>query len=591
MLDTKKTTELKSVLHSIVGFAREVVQADTATLYIYDPSIDTFNMATDMGGTKPLEAVDRKPRPSGTTATIVKTKKPLFSNNAQEHPLFKASPYTQKEGICSVAGIPLIRDDTVIGVLYFNYRSTDQITEDRKRIFEPFAQVAAIAIESTRLLEERSRMAEALAALHRAGESILSTRDFFLALENREIQSLGIDAASVYVVLEKIVKTAVKVLNADIVTIYQYDQAINDFQLPPVIAGDLREAGIPRRTKIYPDDAAALVMQQSIDAYFARDSQNDQIMCGQLQYDHEGRPKERFVGREGIVSSCILRLRAEEEIVGVMFVNFRTPQAFSDEQKAVVSVFADQAARAIQNARLYKSIFDTLATEQKKRLEAERKARFDNLAGTFFHRVVNEVGTIRAATAELRQLIPATTAGYDDIALELNSIDRDVDRFITFARKIRQRQPLEPSRVDVNEQVAHILSDVRVPSNIRLSSNLVNLPLTISIDISLFITFVRNLLDNAADAMPDGGVLTVTTREIVDGTSKFAEIEIQDTGVGIPEDVMNTLFEPLSTTKPGGTGVGLYHSKAIVEDVGGSIQVRTAVGKGSTFTVRLPLVE
>ena len=94
-----------------------------------------------------------------------------------------------------------------------------------------------------------------------------------------------------------------------------------------------------------------------------------------------------------------------------------------------------------------------------------------------------------------------------------------------------------------------------------------------------------NLFTNAVQAMPDGGRLTITASK----TEEEALISVQDTGVGISEENMGKLFQPLFTTKSKGQGFGLPVCKRIVEAHGGKITVESKVGKGSTFTVKIPL--
>jgi signal transduction histidine kinase len=96
---------------------------------------------------------------------------------------------------------------------------------------------------------------------------------------------------------------------------------------------------------------------------------------------------------------------------------------------------------------------------------------------------------------------------------------------------------------------------------------------------------VENLVKNAAEAMPGGGVLTV--RLVREGDE--AVITVEDTGGGIPEEARASIFKPFFSTKPRGTGLGLAIAKQSVEAHGGSISYESRLGEGTVFTVRVPL--
>jgi len=106
---------------------------------------------------------------------------------------------------------------------------------------------------------------------------------------------------------------------------------------------------------------------------------------------------------------------------------------------------------------------------------------------------------------------------------------------------------------------------------------------------------VLNLLLNAADSMPKGGTITVLTTaggaseaEVVGRAA--VQIQVRDTGDGIPDDVLAQIFEPFFSTKPGkGTGLGLWVSQGIVQSHGGTMRVRSRIGRGTTFTITLPV--
>ncbi len=93
-----------------------------------------------------------------------------------------------------------------------------------------------------------------------------------------------------------------------------------------------------------------------------------------------------------------------------------------------------------------------------------------------------------------------------------------------------------------------------------------------------------NLVQNALDAMPSGGTLTLSGQS----TATQVQLSIQDTGSGIPAERLQQIFEPLYTTKPGGTGLGLYIVQEIVTAHGGQVTVQSRPGQGTTFTITLP---
>ena len=103
-----------------------------------------------------------------------------------------------------------------------------------------------------------------------------------------------------------------------------------------------------------------------------------------------------------------------------------------------------------------------------------------------------------------------------------------------------------------------------------------------------------NLGQNALQAMPDGGTLEILTtrrRRSRLGYGQFAEVRFRDTGIGIPRDRLKKLFIPFYTTKQKGTGLGLAISHRIINQHGGTIEVRSTIGQGSTFSVFLPAAE
>jgi signal transduction histidine kinase len=139
--------------------------------------------------------------------------------------------------------------------------------------------------------------------------------------------------------------------------------------------------------------------------------------------------------------------------------------------------------------------------------------------------------------------------------------------------------------------VQEALSRIAVPENVEVVSQLDGtLPIILADPDQLGQVF-GNIILNAVQAMPQGGQLVVKTSEVSEKLpkSEWVAVSFTDTGVGISEESLGKLFEPLFTTKAKGVGLGLAVTKALVEGHGGTIEVKSEVGVGTTFTVRLPI--
>jgi signal transduction histidine kinase len=141
---------------------------------------------------------------------------------------------------------------------------------------------------------------------------------------------------------------------------------------------------------------------------------------------------------------------------------------------------------------------------------------------------------------------------------------------------------------NLNEMVEKSLFFVdykRMQSGVTLRRSLDSSLPTVKADQTSILQVIVNLLQNAIESMPDGGALTVKT----EADAEWVKLAVSDTGCGISAENLNRIFHPFFTTKPGtGTGLGLAISQSIAEQHQGGITVRSEVGKGSTFTLRLP---
>ncbi len=169
-----------------------------------------------------------------------------------------------------------------------------------------------------------------------------------------------------------------------------------------------------------------------------------------------------------------------------------------------------------------------------------------------------------------------------DVVTEINGMNRIIDDLLTFARPASLNRVRTNLRELIEGCVAHALqargNDVRIGTELDLPE------LEVSLDEVLMRQALMNLIQNAVEAMPKGGTLTIR------GASAGRELSltIADTGTGIPRDTLKKIFLPFFTTKDTGVGLGLALAHKIVLSHGGRIDVQSSEGQGTTFTVVLP---
>lgn len=234
-------------------------------------------------------------------------------------------------------------------------------------------------------------------------------------------------------------------------------------------------------------------------------------------------------------------------------------------------------------------ITQRLAVERATR-QAERLAAVGELAAGIAHEINNPVG-IMSSRIEL-MLIEAAEHGLPEAVVEdLRVLHRHAMRVTDIASKLltfARETPADRHAVDVNAVVTDALALVEKQldrSGVRVECRLTaGLPAVLG-HANALQQVILNLVTNAGQALADHGTIRVTTA--TDSAGRVS-IEVLDDGPGIPPEALAHVFDPFFTTKPTGTGLGLSVSYGIVRDHGGTLDVRSEVGRGTTFTVVLP---
>ena len=223
-----------------------------------------------------------------------------------------------------------------------------------------------------------------------------------------------------------------------------------------------------------------------------------------------------------------------------------------------------------------------------KRLEAElvksqRLAAIGETAAMVGHDLRNPLQGIAGALHLLKQ--ESLTAEERNEMLQV--IEKSLHYSDAIVRDLSEYSAeiqLELAEATANSITRGALGAVKVPQNVTIQDLSEDQP-TLRVDLDRMKRVFINLIENAIDAMPQGGTLTISSRKS-DGK---VEIALTDTGSGMPEKVMENLWKPLQTTKAKGLGLGLAICKRIVDAHGGCVSVKSEVGRGTTFTMQLPI--
>jgi signal transduction histidine kinase len=233
-----------------------------------------------------------------------------------------------------------------------------------------------------------------------------------------------------------------------------------------------------------------------------------------------------------------------------------------------------------------------LQAAQEELVVAERMATVGRLSLKVAHEVRNPIAAIELNAELLGDIVRERQESTMDEATTLlsairdqvNTLDALTEEYLAFARFPRPHFDED----SVNEMVASLVEFVRPLATrqgiaLRVSTDPTVPPMTI--DRTLLRQAILNLVKNGLEVLSQGGTLTVTTHRVDDAV----EIAVSDTGPGIMEEVGRRLFEQFFTTKPQGTGLGLYISRQIIEEHGGALRWSSMPGAGATFIARLPI--
>lgn len=313
-------------------------------------------------------------------------------------------------------------------------------------------------------------------------------------------------------------------------------------------------------------------------------------ITGRKRAEVLGKSCEDIWGRRGTIPNVIANSLKDR-----CYINFESSIA-SPERGLVPVAFTSTVLRDHQQKKIgalltIRDLSEVKELEEKVR-RADKLTALATMAAGMAHEIKNPLSSMKV----LSQLLPKK---YDDMEFrkkmeeivprEINRIDRIVESLLSFARATALTFEKENVNDLLGENVKYF-QDQAEAVDVKIKTDYADLP-DIELDKGQLSQVFSNLMLNAIQAMSEGGELKVVTmlgKKVMDQLQTVI-VKISDTGHGMPEETVNKLFDPFFTTKHGGTGLGLTISHNIVDGHCGYIDVESKAGKGTTFTITLPV--
>jgi len=548
------TLEPQEALQLIVSEAVRLMGASSGSVVLINPTTGLLEIHASHN--LPSAATKLKLRVGeGITGWVVRTGKPARVGNVRQDARYVAA----RPGVKSELAVPLEVGGEIRGVLNMDSDRTDAFSADDQELLQELAVQAAKVIHNTWLYEQLRLKAGLFESLASVSRTINST--------------LNLDEA-----LRAITREACVLMRARMCSLMMLDESREWLDLRASHGAGEAYLKKPR-----------LSVEESVLGVVVR--RKKPIQLGNVQTSSRYQNVE-LARREGLISLLSVPLLFSGQVIGTLNVYTGKPYNFSNEEIRILGALAEMSAIAIEKARLYERVVDV---EEQLR-QNEKLSALGLLAAEVAHEIRNPLTVMKLLYHSLDLKFPDGDPRAKDARIidsKIEHLNKIVEQILDFARTTEPKF----APVNLNELIDELGLLVRhklANQNIRLVRELqTDLP-SVPGDAPQLEQAFLNLILNAAEAMPDGGTLTISSRAVRQpGASErptHLAVDFKDTGKGMSEEMQQRAFTAvLSTTKARGTGLGLAIVGRIIETHRGSVRIKSKIGRGTVIRVLLPV--
>ena len=565
-------TDVQPVFDTIVESAAKLCNAEVSNVTRFDGEwVHMVAMHADPIGADRLRQA-YPARPSGALASLRAIRDRNVIHIAD---LLKDAEYAMPEaataaGFRAVLSVPMLREGRAIGSITVGRAAPGRFGEAQVELLRVFADQAVIAIENVRLFKE------------------LQTRTSELSRSVAELQALGEVSRAVSrtldldTVLATIASRAVQLSATDAGTIWEYDEAGEEFRLRAAPNLEDEIVAVLRGTPLRRGEGTVGRLADTRAPIQVADISGNPAYRGRLD----------VMVRSGYRAILSLPLLREDQLIGALTVNAKTPREFPPAVVDLLTTFATQSALAIQNARLFREI-----EEKSRELEAASRHKSEFLAN-----MSHELRTPLNAIIGFSEVLSEGMFG--DVNEKQTEYLGDIldsgRHLLSLINDILDLSKIEAGRMELELTVFNLpqaLEDALILIRERVTRRGIALHKAVDPELGAIRAderkvkqVVLNLLSNALKFTPEGGRIEVKATP----TDGAVEISVSDTGIGIAPEDQEAVFEEFrqvggADKKAEGTGLGLALCRKFVELHGGRIWVESRVGAGSRLTFTLPV--
>jgi len=568
---SQSQSDVQPVFETICANACRLCQATIGVLFTYDGQL--IHLAHAQGFSEEgAEALRRSfPRPAdraSASGRAIMTRAIAYVRDVHRDADYELHPLNEASAIRCILAVPMLREGTAIGAINVSATKPEMFSETQIAMLKTFADQAVIAIENTRLFNElQSRTAE----LGRSVEELKALGEVGSALSS----TLDVDT-----VLRTILAHASQLAGTQVGQVFDYDEATEELR-PRAISGYSQEvADELLRNPIKKGEGVsgrAVATRQPVEV---------PDITIEVSYD----PRLRdLVVASGVRALLAVPLIREDQVLGALTLGRSEPGEFSKQVVDLVTTFASQSALAMQNARLFHQL----------EIASQHKSAF---LANMSHELRTPLNAIIGYSEMLQE--DAVDQGANALVPDLKKVNTAGKHLLELINSILDLSKIEAGKMELHLEdidVAALIADVAAVGQPLAEKNGNRLEVVCGANVGRMhtdLTKVRqvlfNLLSNACKFTERGQVSLAIQREH-SGDGAWLNFSVIDTGIGLSPEQLPRLFEEFAqadaktSRKYGGTGLGLAVSRRLCRLMGGDITVTSEPGKGSNFTVRLPV--